>query len=255
MTARDGEQTITLPQILRITGKVTDAATGRPILNVTAIPVLEFGPGHLITERNGLRTFSDGTYTIEGDRTDVAYRVRIEAAGYRSAISEPPSAPGLRVRPWISGSRPRRPWKGGSSTRAVNPVKDARVYLATGSEILMNNVWEDDDGAGPFQRVLTGAEGRFSFPAQFERYAIVAVHDSGYAEVQLEPDQQPGELTLKDWAHVEGRLLQAGSRCPTSWVTFSPDPHPERRRAPHPGHDVREDRPGRPLRLSAGSRR
>ena len=39
------------PEILRITGKVTDAATGRPIDGVTAIPVLELLPGRLFTER------------------------------------------------------------------------------------------------------------------------------------------------------------------------------------------------------------
>ncbi len=103
-----------------------------------------------------------------------------------------------------------------------NSVKDARVYLATSSEILMNNIWENDDGVGPFQRQLTSAEGRFSFPAQFEHYAILAAHDSGYAERTLEPDQQPGELTLKHWAHVAGRLLQAGQPVAGEWVVFNP---------------------------------
>ncbi len=49
----------------------------------------------------------------------------------------------------------------------------------------------------------------FSLPAQFERYTIVAVHDRGYAEVTLEPSQQPGELALKDWARIDGRLVQS----------------------------------------------
>ena len=219
LSARDGEQTITLPRILKITGKVTDAATGRPILSGTAIPVLEFRPGRLITERDHLRTFSDGTYTIEGDRSDVSYRVRLEAAGYRSAISEAvrPGAPRttldfrLEAAPAVEG-RILDPHG--------NPVKDARVYLATSTQILMN--WEDDNGGGSGHKVVTGADGRFSFPAQFERYAMVAVHDSGYAEVQQGPDQQPGELTLKDWAHVDGRLLQAGQPVAATWITFSP---------------------------------
>ncbi len=99
-----------------------------------------------------------------------------------------------------------------------NPVKDARVYLATSSQILMNNVWEGDDGAGPFLRLPTSADGGFSFPAQFERYAVVAVHDKGYAEVSLEPDQQPGDLALRAWAKVEGRLFQAGRPVPSAWI-------------------------------------
>ena len=87
LTAGASEQTVTLPQVLRISGKVTDAATGRPIPNVTAIPVAEPVPGRLFTERNGLRIFKDGTYRIEGGRhhANASYRVRIEAAGYGSA--------------------------------------------------------------------------------------------------------------------------------------------------------------------------
>ncbi len=45
LTASAGELPVTLSQVLRITGKVTDAATGRPVANVTAIPVAESAPG------------------------------------------------------------------------------------------------------------------------------------------------------------------------------------------------------------------
>ena len=124
--------------------------------------------------------------------------MRIEAAGYRSALSEavqPGTSSASRDFQLVAAAAV----EGRILDPRGNSVKDARVYLATSSEILMNNIWENDDGVGPFQRQLTSAEGRFSFPAQFERYAILAAHDSGYAERTLEPDQQPGELTLKHW--------------------------------------------------------
>src|SRR5262249_42280884 len=87
----DGKpQTITLQSILRITGKVTDAATGRPIDRFTAIPVHEFSPGALHVERRHYQVFTGGAYTIEGNpnQSDATYRVRIEAEGYRSAMSD-----------------------------------------------------------------------------------------------------------------------------------------------------------------------
>ncbi len=221
LAASTGEHIVTLSQVLRISGKVTDAATGRPIANVTAIPVAESAPGRLFTERNGLRTFTDGTYTIEGGRyhADTSYRVRIEAAGYRSALSD-------AVRPGTPSTTrdfqlvPAESLEGRVIDGQGNPVKDARVYLATSSQLLMNNVWENDDGVGPFQRLVTSSEGRFAFPAQFERYTIVAVHDFGYAEVTHESNQQPGELVLKKWAKIEGRLLQSGQPVPETWVRF-----------------------------------
>ena len=73
----------------------------------------------------------------------------------------------------------------------------------------------------PDQKVLTDGEGRFSFPAQFERYTLIAANDRGYREVTLEPEQQPGDLVLKPWAHVEGQLLQAGKPVPTSGLPSS----------------------------------
>ena len=41
-------------------------------------------------------------------------------------------------------------------------------------------------------------------------YVIVATDDRGYAEIHREPNEPPGELVLKPWARVEGRLIHAG---------------------------------------------
>ena len=88
LTATDLEQTVKLHKVLRIKGTVTDAGTGRPIGDVTAIPVVEIVPGRLFVERQHAQRFPKAAYTIEGDRTDGGYRVRIEADGYRSAMSD-----------------------------------------------------------------------------------------------------------------------------------------------------------------------
>src|SRR5262249_46008244 len=97
----------------------------------------------------------------------------------------------------------------------------ARVYLATTSQLLGIQGYDEDDWPSN-QKVLTDKGGAFSFPAQFERYALVVTHDDGYAEVSLKPDQQPGDLALKPWARVEGRLLQAGRPVAPTWLLFQP---------------------------------
>ena len=111
---------------------------------------------------------------------------------------------------------------GGSNRRFRRPGSHGRsVYLATHSQNL--NDWPNDPKIGSSsQKVLSDGQGRFAFPAQFERYAVVAVHDHGYAEVQLQPGQQPGELRLKSWAQIEGRLLHAGQPIPSAWIRFEP---------------------------------
>ena len=203
----------------RCHGKVTDAATGQPVKHFTAMPVVEHRPGFLMVERNRAIACSNGAYEIKGDRSDVSYRVRIEADGYRSAMSNlikvgSPLAEldiKLKSAPSLAG-------------RVVDPsgqpVPGAWAYLGTNSVMLNggpngDNQWFD-------QKILTDEQGRFSFPAQFERYTIIAASERGYAEVTRDPDQQPGDLTLKDWARIEGRVIQAGQPIPGVWVSFQP---------------------------------
>ncbi len=222
LVADGKEQTITLQAILRITGKVTDAATGQPIDRFTAIPVFEFSPSAVHVDRQHYRVFSGGTYTIEGNpnQTDAAYRVRIEAEGYRTAMSD-----AFRVgaaRPTFDFRLERAPAVRGRVVNAQGkPAAGARVYLATASQRFTNQ-GEHENSLSANQKVLSDTQGAFSFPAQFERYAIVATHDDGYAQVNREPDQQAGELALRTWAKVEGRLMQAGQPVPSVWINFTP---------------------------------
>ena len=101
------------------------------------------------------------------------------------------------------------------------------------------------------QQVVTGDDGRFAFPAQCERFALLAVHGSGYAERTGDADQRSGDLTLQPWARVQGRLLQAGKPVPDVWIIFQPLRllGPGR---PHVQQDLSGgDRPRRPVRLPA----
>ena len=245
LVADGKEQTITLQAILRITGKVTDAVTGRPIEKVTAIPVADHSYGRLLVERQHKKVFPGGVYAIEGDahRTDVTYRVRIEVEGYRTAMSDALLA-GRRT--FDFRLEPAPPVRGRVVDAQGQPVAGARVYLATASQILgIEN--QDEDGWPSNQKVATDSQGAFSFPAQFERYAVIVRHNTaGYAEVSLEPDQQPGNLALRAWAHLEGRLMEAGRPVPSVWIHFTPL-RPRSAGSPHiqDGISVETDRAGR----------
>ena len=108
-------------------------------------------------------------------------------------------------------------------------------------------IGQEEENAWPSnQCVVTDREGVFSLPAQCERYAVVAIHDEGYAEVDREPEGQPGDLALETWAHVEGRLLDAGKLVPSAWISFEPL-RPQLASSPHIQEDfsVKTDRAGR----------
>ncbi|MHC4361639.1 MAG: peroxiredoxin family protein, partial [Planctomycetota bacterium] len=58
--------------------------------------------------------------------------------------------------------------------------------------------------------VECGADGRFSFPPQTERYLIVAIDEAGYAEVTDEELAASPEVTILAWGRVEGALRIGG---------------------------------------------
>ena len=131
-----------------------------------------------------------------------------------------PDRAGHGDRPSIFGFEPA-PTVRGRVVVQGKPVAGARVYLATDSQMLgiedqNENTWSSN------QKVVTDSQGAFAFPAQFERSALVAIHDAGYAEEHLEPDRQPGEVKLGAWARVEGRLMEAGQPVPTAWIHLTP---------------------------------
>ncbi len=165
-------------------------------------------------ERQRKKTFSGGTYEITGDRTDVAYRVRIEADGYRSAMSEAVRT-GAPAPTFDFRLEPAAPLQGQVIDTGGRPVKGARVFLATTSQMLGIVQGDMRTPGRPTKTSSPTGKEIFSFPAQFEQYTVVAIHDDGYAELNREPNQQPGELTLKAWARVEGRLLKAGQPVPS----------------------------------------
>jgi thiol-disulfide isomerase/thioredoxin len=146
--------------------------------------------------------------------------VRVEAEGYRSAMSDAVRA-GAASPSFDFRLEPAPAARGRVVDARGRPVEGARVFLATTSQMLgieghNENTWSSN------QKVVTDQQGAFAFPAQFERYALVVLHDDGYAEARFEPGQQPDELALKAWARVEGRLVQGGQPVPSAWILFDP---------------------------------
>jgi peroxiredoxin len=209
LTADGTEQTVVINPKLVITGTVTDAETGDPIETFDVPQVHYFSGDHLYVNRSDSVAGRSGRFRMEFSRTDIDHGVRIEAMGYRTQLVGPWKI-GETVEPLDIRMEPAAPFEGVVVDGKGRPVAGANVCLATHTQKLgiQNHDFSYGDDMLAFD---TGADGRFAFPAQYEPYALVVIHDSGYADVERQPDDQPGKLILEAWCQVEGQLLQRGA--------------------------------------------
>lgn len=217
ITADDQEHVQIIHSVLRIGGSVRDAATDQPIDQFRVVPVIHVRPDFPLLGRCDSQDGSAGQFSMEFDRTDIEHGVQIEALGYVTYRTD------RRYR--IGGANPTLNIKLQPSERYLGrvanpdsqPVSDAQVYLATGFQHL--DLYNLEDRRGDYSsnyRVVSDIDGSFEVVPQMERYTLVVVAPSGFAEVDRLATQPPGELRLQPWARVKGRVVQDGkplARC------------------------------------------
>lgn len=126
------------------------------------------------------------------------------------------------MRHTTSHSPPAPSLRGRVLDEAGRPVPGAAVHLATWSQPIQDRTGLVKPDATDGGTVITDEHGRFTFPAQFERYALLATHDFGFARSDGDCDRQPGDLTLRPWASVEGCLLAGGRPAANEHVGLTP---------------------------------
>jgi hypothetical protein len=88
LTASEREQTITLHPRLVIRGRVTDAKTGRPSPRFRVVQGFQFeGRDQIHWSENEGMDVANGQYTVQFDEPRKGLLVRIEAPGYKPAVS------------------------------------------------------------------------------------------------------------------------------------------------------------------------
>jgi RNA polymerase sigma factor (sigma-70 family) len=198
------ERTVTLQGEHRVTGRVTDAVTGRAIPTFTIIPIDVFRKDFLHAERFNAVAGKDGRLSFLATRTDIPQRLRVEAAGYRTQ-----DGPEFRVR--VDAARtqdfrlqPSLPLSGMVHDAVGRPAAKVEVLLATSTEQANPTDWHN-------HRTFTDTTGRFTFPDPGERWAVIAQADAGFALAEFEANQHDaGTLRLRPWASVRGRFRDGG---------------------------------------------
>ena len=223
-------QVITLDPELVISGRVTDAATGRPVpafrlirglvfsnnpraavegitANLTALirGIVSEQPAAALDVQEAA-AFTGG-YTTKFDGAYAGYAVRVEADGYKptdSRIFRPGEVcADVRLRP--DPHRGRRPPHGCRPP----PRRPARgrgpVALATPEHPLVFETELTAFSRGNGMSIAkTGPDGRFSFDKPGGAYLLAAMSDDGYAEATPEGRGKPGRACAETLGQDQG---------------------------------------------------
>jgi RNA polymerase sigma factor (sigma-70 family) len=226
---------------LRIRGTVVDDATGRPIPEFTVVPSVE--GGREIVTLQYARSFIQGRYEIAPSLGNDVHRIRIEARGYlRSYSPYYRRDSGEQV---FDARLTRGEWVEGIVRGAEDsPLAGAEVVLVEGAGLSIRDGRVYQGEGHP--HLVTGKDGQFSFSPPPGSFRLVALHDSGYSEVEGKPSQSRYELTVVAWGRVEGTLRVGGKTLAAEAIQASMGEswtHPETPNVSH-DHDARTDEKG-----------
>ena len=221
LSASDQEHVVTLHPRLMITGRVTDAETGRPVLTGRVVR------GSRFEERDPVRWLQNegvdvvgGQYSVQFDEPSAALFVRVEAPGYK---------PGE--------SRAFRPSEGRQTFDFKLQHADGHSGLvllpdgspAAGVEVVLarrENHVEFQSGRlrrdANAPRFRTDRDGRFAFTPPNGKFLLIAASDFGYADASSSEFAKSGKLVLQPWGRIEGGVRIGPRFGSNEEVAFNP---------------------------------
>ena len=135
------------------------------------------------------------------------HRIRIEARGYRPALS--PIFPRDSGEQVFNARLERGRWLEGTVRGASGePLEGAEVILASGQGIHISGGKIYQREYHPHQ--VTGADGRFAFSPPAEDFRIIALHDLGYGEATGDELEIAKGVKVRPWGRIEGSLRVGG---------------------------------------------
>lgn len=210
ITADESEHVFTLFPRMRIAGTAVDADTGQPIEEFMAVPIIYFQGDSSSVQREDALKCTGGEFSMKFDRCDVEHGLQFEARGHATVRTNRYPI-GTTVPPLEIRMTPATRFVGRVLDEAALPVANARVYVGSYSEQLSLYEFDTDDGGLESNyRARTNDRGEFEIAHQFERYALTVVSDAGYGEADRPVGELPGVVTVRPWAKLRGRLVQAG---------------------------------------------
>jgi thiol-disulfide isomerase/thioredoxin len=222
LIASDREQLVTLHPKLTIAGRITDAATGRPLPKCLIIEGIgSVGEDHIFWSRERSTEASGGEYTTsfgEPNAADAMY-VRVEAVGYEPAVSRAFHSDEGRQRFDFALKRAEA-ISGTVRLPDGKPAEGVDVVLATeADQVLLDNGRFGSQTSAP--RTRTGPDGRFVFTPVKDPFLLIALGDAGYADASSAEYAKSDKLILQPWGRVEGELIVGRQPRPNEEIFYA----------------------------------
>ncbi len=212
LQARDEEYIFSPPPKLEISGKVTDAKTGKPIEKFRVVRGLRNKNPRIGIDwiEYDVYDATDGAYRVTFDRVPLAALVRVEANGYRVKASRDIEADEGQVDLSFE-------LEGETSVASTivtpegKPAVEAKIALGVaGSQI---NIADGDIGDGQTyaKRLSSDQDGQFELPARDDPFQLVITHNTGFAHLKSSDGPIPDRIKLTAWARIEG-VFRVGTK-------------------------------------------
>ncbi len=223
LTADDRDHIITLHPELVVTGRVTDAQTGRPLPRFRLIRGQQgANPDRTHWAENEAIEITDGRYMTRFGEPWEPLFVRVEAQGYLPADSRGFRATEGNQTFDFALKRSQNQLPGTVVLPDGKPAPGAEVLVDTRELGFVMEAGHFDRRAN-VPRVTTGLDGRFSFTPPGDPYYLIATSDAGYAHAWADEFARSGTLVLQPWGKIEGEVRIGRQPAPNQQVEFNPE--------------------------------
>lgn len=214
---------IVLGDLLRVSGSVVDAETGKPINRFSVFDGIDYENGWAPDWRGRMgKTERNGSYRLEFRQTGAQRRIRIEAEGYMPVESDIIRGDDPTNRNITFDVRLKKtdPIQGSVIGLDGIPLTGAKVYLAT-SHFRINNRQDSVYDRGSRQTV-TDTNGRFEFQPEVEPFCLVVVHEQGVGMIIEKDLEDSTQIKLEPWNKENQRVQIVRRPTKDEGVQFPP---------------------------------
>ncbi|MDA1229628.1 MAG: M56 family metallopeptidase [Planctomycetota bacterium] len=206
IVARAEEYVFNPPPALVMSGAATDAKSKLPIPAFRVVQGMRDAPGLSLGEywsqRDSIQ-FADGIYRVASHREAPAHMLRIEADGYRNAVSRDIKMDEGTITIDFELQPAADVWSSVLTPSGV-PAADAKIAIGIkGDRITIRN-GDIRDRETRATRIVSNQDGRFRVPDLDTPFHVVVIHAEGFVYLKSKDGRIPETITLNAWARAEG---------------------------------------------------